>query len=312
MSVLLIMSRHAREYQSHLQSENLPSLTSFAAQDIHAAQPYLPACDLLFGEPSLAAQVMGQMPSLRWIQATWAGVEPLLAACRERSITLTNVRGVYGPLMSEYVFGYLLAIERRILTRWQAQQNHIWDGSDPGSLRGKLLGLLGVGSIGAHLARTAQLFGMRLRGYTRCSEEAPEIEQYFHGDQKLAFARGLDYLVCTLPGTAHTRGFVDAELLHALPTHAWLVNVGRGSTVDEGALVEALNRGRLGGAVLDVFQEEPLPPSHPLWRTPNTFITSHTAARNYPPDIANLFIENYRRYLSGEPLIGLVNLEEGY
>jgi phosphoglycerate dehydrogenase-like enzyme len=252
------------------------------------------------------------MPRLRWIQATWAGVEPLLKPCRERGLLLTNVRGVYGPLMSEYVFGYLLAIARRILPRWQAQQNQVWDGSDPGMLRGKLLGLLGVGSIGAHLARTARHFGMHVRGYTRRSEDSPEIEQYFHGDQKLAFARGLDYLVCTLPGTAHTRDFVDAQLLHALPAYAWLVNVGRGSTIDEQALVEALSSRRLGGAVLDVFQEEPLPPSHPLWRTPNTFITSHTAARNYPPDIAALFIDNYRRYLNSQPLTGLVDYEQGY
>jgi phosphoglycerate dehydrogenase-like enzyme len=312
MPVLLILSRHAREYQDYIQSENLPGLTSFAAQDAHEAQPFLPACDLLFGEPSLISQVIGEMPSLRWVQATWAGVEPLLTPCHERGLLLTNVRGVYGPLMSEYVFGYLLAIERRILPRWQAQQSQLWDGSDPGTLRGKLLGLLGVGSIGSHLARTAQHFGMRLRGYTRYSEDTPEIEQYFHGDQKLAFARDLDYLVCTLPGTINTHHLVDAEMLAALPARAWLVNVGRGSSIDEHALVMALEDRQLAGAVLDVFQHEPLPPDHPLWRMPNTFITSHTAARNYPPDIAALFSENYRRYLNGEPLTGLVNYEQGY
>jgi phosphoglycerate dehydrogenase-like enzyme len=118
--------------------------------------------------------------------------------------------------------------------------------------------------------------------------------------------------VCVLPGTNATRHLVDARLLNSLPPHAWLVNIGRGSTVDEAALVEALDAGRLGGAVLDVFQQEPLPPEHPLWRTPNTFITAHVAAKNYLPDIADLFCDNYLRFLRGESLRGQVDFEHGY
>jgi len=312
MPHLLILSKHATNYQSLIQAVNLPDLTMFATQDVAEAENYASDCELVFGEPSLVGQVMEEMPRLRWVQSTWAGIEPLLAACRDRGVILTNVRGVYGPLMSEYVFGYLLAIERSILPRWQAQQARVWDESSPGTLQSKLLGLLGVGSIGAYLARTARAFGMHVYGYTRQSEDCPEVEQYFHAGEKLAFARELDYLVCTLPGTAHTRGLVDEEMLKALPAHAWLVNIGRGSSVDEQALVPALNSGRLAGAVLDVFQEEPLPYDHPLWSTPNTFVTAHTAARNYPPDIAALFIENYRRYLKGERMIGLVSYEQGY
>jgi phosphoglycerate dehydrogenase-like enzyme len=312
MTHLLILSRHADEYQQQIQSAGLPGLTIFATQEPGEAQKHAGECELAFGEPSLVRQVIGGMPRLHWVQSTWAGIEPLLAPCRDRGIILTNVRGVYGPLVSEYVFGYLLAIERRILPRWQAQQARLWDDSSPGTLRGKLLGLLGVGSIGAHLARTAGGFGMHVRGYTRQSEDCPEVEKYFHGEEWIDFAGGLDYLVCTLPRTVHTQELVDAEKLRALPTHAWLVNIGRGSTVDEQALVSALQGGQLAGAVLDVFQEEPLPADHPLWQIPNTFITSHTAARNYPPDIAALFIENYRRYVKGETMIGLVSFEQGY
>ncbi len=153
---------------------------------------------------------------------------------------------------------------------------------------------------------------MRVRGYTHHSESCPDIEQYFHGDSLPDFAAGLDYLVCTLPGTATTRHIVNARLLAALPPHAWFVNIGRGTAVDELALADFLNAGRIGGAVLDVFNQEPLPPEHPLWRTPNTFITAHTAAINYPPDIAAVFIENYLKYLRGEALRGLVDFELGY
>jgi phosphoglycerate dehydrogenase-like enzyme len=312
MPNLLILSRHAPEYLRLIKSANLPELTIITAQDVAEALIHIGDCELVFGEPSLVCQVIGSMPRLRWVQSTWAGVESLLATELRHDYTLTNVRGVYGPLIAEYVFAYLLAIERRLIPRWQAQQEARWDNQLHGTLQGKWLGLLGVGSIGAHLARTAHAFGMHVRGLTRQSEDCPEVEQYYHGGQRLDFARELDYLVCTLPGTAKTQKIVDAELLVALPSHAWLVNVGRGSTVDEQALVEALHSGRLAGAVLDVFQEEPLPPDHPLWRTPNTFITAHTAALNNPPDIASLFIDNYRRYMKGEPLLGVVSFEEGY
>jgi len=229
-----------------------------------------------------------------------------------RDYILTSVRHVYGPQMSEYVFGYLLLIARGTLSRLQAQKESRWDTTLPGTLRVKTLGLLGVGSIGAHLAGTAHHFGMRVHGYTRFSESCPDVDAYFHGESLLEFAADLDFLVCTLPGTSVTHRLVNARFLSGLPSRAWLINIGRGNTIDESALVDALNSRRLGGAVLDVFQQEPLPPEHPLWCTPNTFITAHIAAKNYLPDIAGLFCDNYLRFLRGEPLKGQVNFELGY
>ena len=123
---------------------------------------------------------------------------------------------------------------------------------------------------------------------------------------------GLDYLVCSLPGTKATKGLINKEVFSALPSKTWFINVGRGNILDETILVNALNRGSLAGAVLDVFVEEPLPFDHPLWHTPNTYITSHTAAKNYLPDIASLFIENYKLFINGMPLQYLVNFEQQY
>jgi phosphoglycerate dehydrogenase-like enzyme len=210
------------------------------------------------------------------------------------------------------MFGYMLLHERRILARLAAQQDERWDNTLTGTLRGKIIGLLGVGSIGAHLARTARHFNMQVRGYTRSSEDSPDVQAYFHGDRLLEFASQLDYLVCVLPGTDHTRRLVDARVLAALPARAWLFNIGRGDTVDETALAEALQTGRLAGAVLDVFQQEPLPPGHVFWRTPNLFITSHTAAPSFPSDITRLFVENYWRFLHGEMLNYRIDFERGY
>ncbi len=214
--------------------------------------------------------------------------------------------------MSEYVFGYLLLHERRIFERYQAQQEYRWDESDTGMLRGKTIGLLGVGSIGAHLARTAKYFEMNVRGYTRSSESCPDVDLYFHGDYLLDFANGLDYLVSVLPNTSETRHIVDAALLEALPPYAVFINVGRGTALDELALIHALETKKLAAAVLDVFEQEPLPKEHPFWRTPNLLMTFHTSAPSLPADITKLFIENYHHYINGEELMYRVDFVRGY
>ena len=210
------------------------------------------------------------------------------------------------------MFAYLLAHERLVFAKRASQREGRWDPAPPGTLRGKRIGLLGVGTIGAALANTAKHFGMHVRGYTRASEGCADVDAYFHGDDRAAFAAGLDYLVSVTPATAGTRHLVDDTLLRALPQHAVFVNPGRGSVVDEPALASALLEGRLAGAVLDVFQQEPLPPDHVFWRTPNVIITSHTAALSFPVDIAPVFIDNYRRWVRGEPLRHQVDFERGY
>ncbi|MEJ5225690.1 MAG: NAD(P)-dependent oxidoreductase, partial [Anaerolineales bacterium] len=148
--------------------------------------------------------------------------------------------------------------------------------------------------------------------YTRVSESCPFVDRYYHGEALHEFATGLDYLVSTLPNTPSTRKIINAELLAVLSPTALLINVGRGSAVDQAALIRALEMGALGGAVLDVFEQEPLPPDSPLWDAPNVFITSHTSAPSFPADIAALFCENYRRFVAGQPLRYVVDFEKGY
>ncbi len=312
MTELLILSRHADEYRRLLSAAGLPGLELAAASKPEEVNPKGLACEVVFGEPPLIRQVIADLPRLRWVQSTYAGVEPLLDPSLRRDYRLTNARGVFGGLMSEYVYGYLLLHERRMLERYQAQQEHRWDGSVTGMLRGKVIGLLGVGSIGAHLARTAKHFEMRVRGYTRSSEASPDVDVYYHGPDLPAFAGGLDYLVAVLPNTAETRHLVDAGLLNALPPHALFVNVGRGSAVDETALIQALEARRLAGAILDVFEQEPLPGDHPYWNTPNLLMTFHTSAPSLPEDLSKLFIENYLRYRRGEKLKYEVDFVRGY
>lgn len=313
MHKVLILTRRAAEYRSLIEQARPADLEIVSTADPAEAATLAVDCDVALGEPSLLARVVPEMARLRWTQSTWAGVEPLLAPALRRDYVLTTACGVFGGLMSEYVFGYLIAHERRILERFASQREGRWDTTAPGTLRDKRMGLLGVGSIGAALARTAKHFGMHVRGYTRGSETCADVDQYFHGRHALGdFVRDLDYLVCAMPNTGETRRLVDRRLLDALPRHAVLVNPSRGSIVDEAAVADGLRAGRLAAAVLDVFDQEPLPADHPFWRTPNVVITGHTAALSIPRDIAAVFVDNYGRLLRGEPLRCRVDFERGY
>jgi phosphoglycerate dehydrogenase-like enzyme len=309
---LLILSRHARDYERLVAAADLPDLDITATDNPADVADCAARFDLALGEPSLLRHLLPTLTKLRWLQATWAGVEPLLDPSLRRDYTLTNARGVFGGLMSEYVFAYLLAHERHVIDKYRAQLEHRWDATPHGTLRGKQIGLLGVGTIGAAIARTAKHFAMRVKGYTRESETSPDVDAYFHGDRLREFAADLDYLVAVMPATARTRHLVDEEFLRALPPRAVFVNPGRGGLVDEPALAAALEEGRLAAAVLDVFQQEPLPPDHVFWRTKNLLITSHTAALSIPEDIAPVFIDNYRRFVRGEPLLHRVDFEQEY
>ena len=312
MHHLLILTKHPDEYRERIQAASLPDLAIVATDDVAEGLARAPHSDILLGDPTRVKAALPHLPRLVWTQLSWAGVEPMLDPALRRDYVLTNIRGVFGPLMSEYVFGYLLMLERKILPRLAAQREGRWDTTLPGTLSGKTIGLVGVGSIGAHLAATAKHFGMQVRGYTRRSRDCRHVDQYFHGADKAAFAHELDYLVAVLPNTDETRAIVDAEMIAALPPHAVVVNVGRGRTVDEAALAAALMAGRVGGAVLDVFSEEPVPASSPFWSTPNTYITSHTSAPSFPADIVGVFVENYRRFHGGQPLLYRVEFERGY
>ena len=304
MHKLLILSKQAEAYRALIEQAHLPDL-------VFEAYPG-PEVDIVFGETGMIKGVLASLPALTWVQSTSAGVESLMDPALRRDYILTNARNVFGRLMSEYVIGYLLAHERQIFKRLADQQAGEWNHENAGVLYGKTIGLLGVGSIGAELARTAKFFEMTVHGYTRESKESPHVDRYFHGKDILEFARGLDYLISVLPNTHNTRKIVNADLLNALPDHVLFVNVGRGSTVDEVALAEALNQRKIAGAVLDVFEQEPLPRDHPFWTTPNLLMTFHTSAPSLPEDLAKVFIENYRIFFEGKPLKYQVDFERGY
>jgi phosphoglycerate dehydrogenase-like enzyme len=308
---VLVLSEDANDYP-HLLDDLVRSgtvvrtaTTATAARAVWSGEP------VVLGQPDLVAAVIGDLGGVRWVQSTWAGVTPLLTQGR-RDFQLTAVKDIFGPQMTEYVLGYLLAHELRLLQRHRHQQQREWWPAPSGALQGKTLGIMGTGSIGACIARTAASLGLRVVGFSRGGEPCAGFERVFAAGRLVDFLAEPDYLCCVLPDTPATTNLLDEAAFRAMRRGSYLLNVGRGNLIDEAALLDALGSGRIAGAVLDVFKEEPLPPESPLWRAPNLIVTAHMAADSRPRDVARIFIGNYNRFVAGRPLRFLVDFERGY
>ncbi|MCB1856950.1 MAG: D-2-hydroxyacid dehydrogenase [Gammaproteobacteria bacterium] len=309
---LLIVGSDFDEYLRLLGDGALPGLEVRGFDNQAQAQAWLPRANILLGPPGMISALLDQTPRLQWVQSTYAGVEPLCRPGLRRDYLLTGVKGLFGPLMSEYVFGYILAIQRRLFDMRQQQREHRWQPIPYRSLRGLVLGICGLGSIGMHLAETGASFAMRVTGYRRTPSPCPAVERTYSGSELGDFLAELDYLVLALPDTPDTRHIIDRGALERMKASAVIINVGRGSSIVETDLSWALQQRRLAGAVLDVFAHEPLPAASPLWDMPGCIVTPHISALSFPADIVALFARNYRRFITGRPLEYRVNFERGY
>jgi phosphoglycerate dehydrogenase-like enzyme len=305
MAKILVISRHAQHYGDLLDAEGI-EVACFT--DVESARNSAADAEILFGAPDLLAPLLPHCPAVRWVQSSWAGIAPLVD-CPRRDYLLTGVKDIFGAAMTEFVLGWLLAIERRIPERFRAGR---WDDQPDGSVQGKRVGIMGTGSIGCAVARGCRALGLTVHGLNSNGRAASGFDNCWPLSQRLAFAGGLDYLVTLLPDTPETDQLVNQELLDALNPGAVFINAGRGNVVAMEALLAALEQGQLRHAVLDVLPEEPLPDDDPLWRREGLSITSHTAAPTSPSAIVAVFRDNYRRYLAGESLRYPIDLSRGY
>lgn len=311
MPNLIIVSRDASTYAKLINQAKLPQLNLlFANQGLPKFYDYS-RVDIVLGDPDLTVQIIEECSAVRWVQSTWAGNAALFAA-GNRNYQLCGVKGVFQQAMREYVFAYLLHFSRNITGFDQAQKAKKWISLPYHSLAGKTLGIMGVGNIGKAVAQTAKHFSMRTWGFTRSSRDCSFIDSYFGSDDLQAFASELDYLVCLLPHSPATTGLIDQQFLAYLPKRSVLINAGRGTTIEEPALIEALQNKRLHAAVLDVFEQEPLPRTHRFWELDNLYVTQHTAAESVPNDIFLLFKDNYQRHIAGQPLKNVLDFAKGY
>ena len=309
---LLVLSVDAREYLGLLRRQQPTDLQIVGCDTVEEASAQILTCNIVLGDPYLVAAVLDRAGRLQWVQSSFAGVDALCRSGLRRDYQLTGVKRVFGPLISEYVFAYVLALERHLFEARQCQAQKSWRPIPYRSLRGLTLGVCGFGSIGRHVARSGNHFGMRVLAYKRSPGNSPLAERVYAGSEFAEFLEPLDYLVLALPHTGQTARLLDAEALRHMKPDAVVINVGRGSTLVQADLLAALESGRLRAAVLDVFEQEPLAVDSPLWHNANTFITPHVAALSFAPDIVDIFLDNYRRFRAGKPLRHRVDFARGY
>ncbi len=312
MHRLLVATGNNDRYLEVLRAAALPDLELAAAGNSRQARDAAAECDIFFGEPGRIAPLLPAARRLEWVQSSFAGVEALCAPGLRRDYVLTAVKGVFGPLMSAYVFAYLLALERNLFEARANQAERAWRDLPYRRLPELTLGICGLGDIGRHIAATAAHFGLRVVGCKRTPGAVPHVDRVFSGDQFQTFLSLPDYLVLVLPGTAATDGLIDSAALGRMKPSAVLINVGRGNAVKESDLAAALQGHRIRAAVLDVFESEPLPRESPLWGLPNCFITPHNAGRSFAEDAVPIFCDNYRRWREGRPLRHTVDFQRGY
>jgi phosphoglycerate dehydrogenase-like enzyme len=282
----------------------------------------LPDTDIFVGY-SLRAEQLTHAKKLKWIHSTAAGVAQLMyPELRDSGIVVTNPSGVFSPPMAEHTMGLLLALARNFpdSTRHQDRshwgQQDIWD--EPQrltELSGQVLLIVGFGSIGRELAKRAGAFDMRVWGVTRSGKgDTTHAEKLFAAQQLEEALPHADYVVIAAPETAETRHLIGTAQIARMKPGARLINVGRGSLLDEAALIRALENGTLTGAALDVTSVEPLPPNSPLWKAPNLFITPHTSAvsdRLWHRETA-LLVDLLERWFDGREMFNQIDFVRGY
>lgn len=309
MRVLIAEGDHAL-YRRLLQ-EAVPALELFAGDGIELAQQ-AGSCPIWLGEPHLFAELLRAGHKPDWLQSTWAGITPLLADDLPRDYRLTRAVGVFGQIMAEYVLCHMLAHERELTTRLQAQREQRWDGRLPSSLAGRRVLIVGTGEIGVAVARFLQPFNVELVGVASSARVLAPFSEVAALDDLPRLVAEADYVVNLLPNTPATSDIYDAGLLARFKPSSVLINAGRGTAVVDKDLVAALARGQLAAAVIDVCREEPLPAGHPFWTARNLLLTGHSAAPSLPPLLVKLFVSNLQRYQHGGELQGLVDFSRGY
>jgi len=272
---------------------------------------------------ALGKDALARAATLRWLHCSGHAVGHFpLADLAARHIVVTNSRGVQSVPIAEHVMACLLALARRLPQTMRDQQERVWrpnvlvGEASPWLLAGRTMGIIGVGTLGEAVAVRAKAFGMRVMGLRR--DPGRGVPKGFDdvvgpADRGRLLAEA-DVIVIAAPLTPETERLIDAAAIATMKPGAIVINVARGQLIDEGALADALETGRLGGAALDVFTTEPLPPNSPLWAMPNVIVTPHNSGfrTGHFDAVIDLFAENLKRFERGVELLNVVDLQRGY
>lgn len=269
--------------------------------------------EIILSGHTFPGDLIGKARNLKWIQSMAAGVENYARSkLLPPNVVFTKIKGVFGPIMSEYVVGYILAITQNMKKTFTNKEKKRWEHFVVDSIRRKTVGVMGLGSVGAYIAYQIHLMGALVIALEEQEKKLPYVNQEYSVTEIEEFLRRSDFVVVAIPLTNATEGILGEREFGMMKESAHLINVSRGPLVQEEALLKALKQRSIAGAVLDVFHEEPLPQDHPLWDLDNVIITPHISGPSIPEDIAKIFIENLRRFEEGKKLEGVVDREKEY
>jgi phosphoglycerate dehydrogenase-like enzyme len=313
---MLLIFEFKPEQEQQL-SQLLPDWTIISGKDGPITKQQFADAEIVCGWNSEMEEALNSDNKLRWVQTSSAGIDRLpLEKLRSLSVHVTSASGIHPVSMSETLFAMLLSFSRNLHHAIRYQSNRIWKPSERYyQLSGLTMGIIGLGAIGAEFARIAAAFGMRTLGVRRSAIPVPGVDEMYGMEQLGEVLSRSDVVVNVLPYTSETRHLFNEERFGQMNPDALFFNMGRGSSVDTDALVQALEKGLIRGAGLDVFETEPLPGDHPLWSMDNVILTPHIGGwtNHYKQRVADILIHNLHSYLTqGKPDRNLVDYDRNY
>lgn len=298
------------EMYERIISKQLPDLEIFSASDPVVASEGIQNVEIILSW-KIPDDLLKRAKNLRWFASTGAGNEHLVNNPQLSEAVILTKPTCYGEMMSEYVFTYILYFSQNLNKHLDNQKRKIWGRRKPMRLNGKIMGIIGLGSIGKEIAKQGKLFGMSMLGVKRNPESVENVDRVFGPQDLNEMIPQVDYLVAVLPLTSETYHMLGEREFSLMKTGSIFLNIGRGKTVDEKALIRMLKRGEMR-AVLDVFEIEPLPAESELWGMENVIITPHTSGMTPIEEVCEEFIVNYMRWKQGKMMQGLVDRRKGY
>lgn len=317
VGLILIGVEIGAQRLAKLQAE-FPDLRFAVTEDAATFAAHAPEAEVLLGR-GIDAATADAMTNLRWVQTWSAGIERWLRlGLHTRGVRFSNAAGVHGIPMSEVILGMMLAFSTGLhtLIRAQTGRDEVRAAvrSRKFELAGQTVCVVGLGGIGGALAQRCQALGLTVTGIRRAATPHPHVDRLYPVEEIIKAVAEADHVALSLPLTLDTAGIIGAAELRAMPTHAYIYNVGRGGTIDATALNQALHEGWIAGAGLDVTDPEPLPHDSPLWDADNVILSQHTSGtspRNFDR-IVQLFADNLQRYLAGDTLHNEIDPARGY
>ncbi len=262
--------------------------------------------------------LLQRAPRLKWLQVTSAGVDRYVSAELKNShVILTNVSGIHATPIGEFVLTFMLMFAKKMPYANEIKQKKQWERYSASVLRGKTVGIVGLGHIGKEVARLSKAFGMQVIAIRRSAKtmtKARNVDMLLPSSWLPKLLSQSDFVIITLPLTDETSNMFSDSQFRLMKENVYIVNIGRGPIIDEPALIRALNGNQIAGAGLDVFSQEPLPATSPLWEMPNVIMTPHVSGghEDYEKEANKIFCENLRRFLDGKRLMNVVNKKTGY